>query len=132
MARYPTRPMVRAVGALTLVVLIALVTACASGGRGSADAIPIRVRNNLVPSLNVQISALSDASVAPVRLGSLVSGAEQTFHFRPAVVTSTFRLVASLPGPGRSLVSEPIPFPREPGTSIEWELSNNNVVVRAQ
>lgn len=124
----------RARNVLTSICLITgfvIAGACASSaGAGSGgDGIPVRVSNNLVPSLNVSISAVVEGST-PVRLGSLVAGAEQTFTYRPTISTGTFRLVADRPGPGGSLVSEPIPLQLDSTATVLWELSTNNVIVR--
>ena len=116
---------------VSILLLVAFVGGCASaGGAGAGEGgITVRVSNNLVPALTVSISAAIDGT-APVRLGTLISGAEQTFTYRPTLAAGTFRLIADRPGPGGSLVSEPIPIPTEPGGVVEWELSTNNVLVR--
>ena len=118
--------------AAATLLLIFVVAACAPGRRGDAGmAITIHVRNDLTPSLNVSISALAEGGGGgAVRLGTLVAGASETYTFRPTVVTSGFRLIADRPGPGRSLVSEPIPFPRDGELELEWHLSTNNVIIR--
>ena len=113
-------------------LLILFLSACASTREGdSGMAININVRNDLTPSLNVSISALADGGGGgAVRLGTLVAGASESFTYRPTIVTSTFRLIADRPGPGGSLVSEPISFPRGDALTVEWHLSTNNVIIR--
>lgn len=113
-------------------LLIVCLSACASARQSdSGPAININVRNDLTPSLNVSISALADGGGGgAVRLGTLVAGASESYTYRPTIVTSTFRLIADRPGPGASLVSEPIPFPRDGALEVEWHLSTNNVIIR--
>lgn len=114
-----------------MITAFAITGACASAGGagGTGDAIMVRVSNNLVPSLTVSISAAVEGTT-PVRLGSLVAGAEQTFTYRPTITTGTFRLVADRPGPSGSLVSEPIPLQMDGTTTVEWDLRTNNVVIQ--
>lgn len=118
--------------AFTLLLFAALFSACASAGSqtgGDGSGITIRVHNDVVPSRNVSISAVTDGGT-PVRLGSLVAGEEQTFTYRPIVNTGTYRLVADLPGPGGSMASEPISFVQSEEGIVTWQLSTNNVIVR--
>ena len=118
----------------TLAVALLALTAGACGARGagaesaSGPGIQVEVSNNLVPALTVSISAAVEG-VPPVRLGTLVGGAAQTFTYRPTLTAGTFRLVADRPGPGGQLVSEAIPIPAGGVGHIEWQLSTNNVIV---
>lgn len=116
----------------TVLLLLLLVAGCASSRQGDAGMeITIQVRNDLTPSLNVSISAMADGGGGgAVRLGTVVAGASETYTYRPTIVTSTFRLVADRPGPGGSMVSEPISFPRDGALDVEWHLSTNNVIIR--
>lgn len=119
---------------LTAVILfagLAFIGACASAGGagGSGNQISVRVHNNLIPALNVSISAATDGST-PVRLGSLIGGAEQTFTYNPPIRTGTFRLIADRPGPSGSLVSEPIPLQLDGTGTVSWELSTNNIIIQ--
>ena len=130
--RTHTWPLRRALTVLSALLITAFAGACASAGNGTAsgqDGIPIVVSNNLIPSLTVNISAVTEGTT-PVRLGSLVAGAEETFTYRPTVSGGTFRLIADRPGPGGALVSEPIPLAADATTRVEWELSTNNIIVR--
>jgi hypothetical protein len=123
-------PLRRWLAVIPVAVLTAFAAGCASaGGAAGNEGIQVRVSNNLVPSLTVSISAVTDGA-SPVRLGTLVAGSEQTFTYRPTIRAGTFRLVADRPGPSGSLVSEPIPFPTGGTAVVEWELSTNNVLVR--
>ncbi|HEX6926626.1 MAG TPA: hypothetical protein VF167_14485 [Longimicrobiaceae bacterium] len=126
-----TRSWGRGLRVAAIVVVVVLTAACASArrGEGGEPSVEVRVSNNMVPALTVSILAATEGTT-PVRLGTLVSGAEQTFTYRPTVTTGTFRLVADRPGPGGALVSEPIPLPQSGTMTVEWELQNNNVVVR--
>lgn len=111
------------------VLFAALLAACASARGGAVETgVQIRVRNDLTPSMNVSILAVVDGGT-PMRLGSLVAGAEQTFVFRPIVGGGTYRLVADRPGPGGTMFSEPIPF-GDMTELVEWQLSTNNIVIR--
>jgi hypothetical protein len=115
-----------------VLILLAVIGACASGREGGGvgeGGIPIQVDNNLIPSVTLSILAAVDGTT-PVRLGSLVPGEKQTFTFRPTVSGGTFRLVADRPGPGGALISEPIPFAPGDSLRVEWELATNNVLVR--
>lgn len=122
----------RALPMLAALLLPLTASACGARGAGAASAggpgIEVEVSNNLVPALTVAISAVIEG-VPPVRLGTLVGGAAQTFTYRPSVTAGTFRLVADRPGPGGQLVSEPIPLPATGVGHIEWQLSTNNVIV---
>lgn len=89
--------------------------------------VQIRVHNDLTPSMNVAILAVVEGGT-PMRLGSLMAGAEQTFIFRPIVGGSTYRLVADRPGPGGTMFSEPIPF-GDMSELVQWQLSTNNIVI---
>ena len=112
-----------------LLLLCLLLAACASARGGAGETgIQIRVRNDLTPSLNVSIFAVVDGA-APVRLGSLVAGEEQTFTFQPIVRGGTYRLVADRPGPGGTMFSEPIAF-GDGSESVAWQLSTNNILVQ--
>lgn len=124
------RSLRRSLTLLSVFTLIAFAAACASaGGGGGEGGIPIRVSNNLVPSVTLSIMAATEGAT-PVRLGTLVGGGEQMFTYRPTIPGGTFRLIADRPGPGGTLVSESIPFALSDSTQVEWELSTNNVVVR--
>jgi hypothetical protein len=115
-----------------ILILVAVLGACASGRgeRGAGEGgIPIQVHNNLVPSVTLSVLAAIEGAT-PVRLGSLVPGEKQTFTFRPTLSGGTFRLVADRPGPGGTLVSEPIPFAPDDSLRVEWELATNNILVR--
>ena len=117
-----------------LAVALLPLTAAACGARGAAagtaggPGIQVEVSNNLVPALTVSISAAVEG-VPPVRLGTLVGGAAQTFTYRPSLTAGSFRLVADRPGPGGQLVSEAIPLPADGVGHIEWQLSTNNIIV---
>jgi len=128
-----TTPVTRRLRGLSFVAVLLLALAnAACGARGASTAggegIRIEVSNNLVPALTVSTSAAIDGTT-PVRIGTLVGGATQTFTFRPQINAGSFRLVADRPGPGGSLVSEPIPLPAGGTGHVEWELGTNNIIV---
>lgn len=126
-ALHPTRLLL--ICLMTAGLAIAGACASAGGAGGTGEGITVRVNNNLVPSLTISISAGVDGTT-PVRLGSLVAGAEQTFTYHPTITTGTFRLIADRPGPSGALVSEPIPLQTDGTTTVVWELRTNNVIIQ--
>lgn len=110
-------------------MVVAVLSACASGGMGQGDAGPaaasVVVNNNLTVPTSLTIHLVPESGVRRL-LGSVSPGGTEQLPVRGALVAGRYRLLARTTG-GTDLVSDP--FTITEGETVTWDLRSNMIRV---
>jgi hypothetical protein len=115
---------------LVALVLLALVTGCATGGgmEGGAGEVLVQVENNLTPSTSLTVWAVRLPSGSRQLLGTVAPRRTALLRFDPAS-GGQYRLVAR-PTAGNEIVSNPVNLTG--AAQLRWDLRANLASVTEQ
>lgn len=117
--------------AALLVLMLALLPACAAGGAAAADAelganaAAVRVNNNLIPPTSLTVWAVPQTGTRSL-LGNVNPNGTATLGWDAVRVGGEFRLLAQTTA-GQEIVSRPFYF--DGSGVVEWSLQTNTVRV---